>query len=88
MRRARMSDRSQRIARRGHSFVDVIDGETVSGLLFGSFQRDVTAQFVPIQESLAKADMLNIWTTPVGSAVFAIPPGCAEGGFVGETLFI
>ncbi len=87
MRRARMSDRSQRIARRGHSFVDVIEGETVSGLLFGSFQRDVTTQFVPIQESLAAADLLNIWTTPVGSAVFAIPPGCAEGGFVGETLF-
>ncbi|MEY5016998.1 MAG: hypothetical protein RL431_47 [Actinomycetota bacterium] len=87
MRRARMSDRSQRIARRGHSFVDIIDGATVSGLLFGSFQRDVTAQFVPIQQSLAAADLLNIWTTPVGSAVFAIPPGCAEGGFVGETLF-
>ena len=87
MRRARMADRTQRIARRGHSFVDIIDGVTVSGLLFGSFQRDVTAQFVPIQESLAAADLLNIWTTPVGSAVFAIPPGCAEGGFVGETLF-
>ena len=87
MRRARMADRSQRIARRGHSFVDTIDGATVSGLLFGSFQRDVTAQFVPIQRSLDQVDLLNTWTTPVGSAVFAIAPGCSEGGFIGETLF-
>ena len=26
----------------------------------------------------------NVWL--IGSAVFAVPPGCAEGGFVGETL--
>ena len=31
--------------------------------------------------------MLNEWTTPIGSAVYAIPPGCAEGGFVGDVLF-
>jgi dye decolorizing peroxidase len=31
--------------------------------------------------------MLNQWTTPIGSAVFAIPPGCAKGGYVGQQLF-
>ncbi|SNQ49443.1 hypothetical protein FRACA_3300004 [Frankia canadensis] len=35
---------------------------------------------------LAELDLLNEWVTPIGSAVFAIPPGCAAGGFVGETL--
>ena len=56
-----------------------------SGLIFGSWQADVTRQFVPIQESLAQADLLNTWTRTIGSAVFAIPPGCAEGGYIGDS---
>lgn len=48
---------------------------------------DVDRQFLPIQRRLAESDMLNEWTTPVGSAVYAVPPGCAEGGFVGDALF-
>jgi dye decolorizing peroxidase len=47
----------------------------------------VERQFVPIQRRLDELDMLNTWTVPVGSAVFAVPPGCAEGGFVGDVLF-
>ena len=31
--------------------------------------------------------MLNTWTVPIGSAVFAIPPGCESGGFIGDVLF-
>ena len=57
-----------------------------SGLIFAAFQADVDAQFVPMQQRLAELDLLNEWTIPIGSAVFAVPPGCAEGGFVGETL--
>ncbi|CAO5238621.1 hypothetical protein FAGKG844_250040 [Frankia sp. AgKG'84/4] len=57
-----------------------------SGLLFASYQADVSSQFVPIQRRLEELDLLNEWITPVGSAVFALPPGCARGGFVGETL--
>ena len=52
-----------------------------------SYQQSVAKQFVPLQQRLAELDALNQWTTPIGSAVFLIPPGCAEGGFVGETLF-
>lgn len=58
-----------------------------SGLLFLAYQADVDTGFVPVQQRLSELDLLNQWTTPVGSAVFAIPPGCAEGGFIGETLF-
>ncbi len=58
-----------------------------SGLLFASYQADVDRQFLPIQRRLDESDMLNEWTTPIGSAVYAIPPGCAEGGFIGESLF-
>ena len=58
-----------------------------AGLLFLAYQADVDEGFVPVQRRLDELDLLNQWTTPVGSAVFAIPPGCAEGGFIGETLF-
>ena len=49
---------------------------------------NIDRQFLPIQERLAQADLLNEWTSPVGSTVWAIPPGASEGGFVGQTLFM
>ena len=61
-------------------------GISDAGLLFASYQADVDAQFVPIQRRLDDLDLLNTWTTPIGSAVFAVPPGCRDGGFIGETL--
>lgn len=57
-----------------------------SGLIFTSFQADVTKQYVPIQQRLADVDILNEWTTPIGSAVFAVPPGCERGSFLGAPL--
>lgn len=58
------------------------------GLIFVSFQADVDRQFVPIQKSLDELDLLNKWTTPIGSATFAVPSGCPDGGFIGQDLFI
>lgn len=89
MRRARSDHPDQRFHRRAYNYDDVPTGESVSnsGLLFASFQADTTAQFVPVQQRLSDLDLLNEWTTPIGSAVFAIPPGCKPGGFIGETLF-
>ncbi|ALJ19831.1 Dyp-type peroxidase [Microbacterium sp. No. 7] len=89
LRRARPDDERQRIFRRSYNYDDVPHAGEVSnsGQIFVSFQADVDAQFTPIQRRLAELDLLNEWTTPIGSAVFAVPPGCAEGGFVGETLF-
>ena len=88
LRRARSDDPRQRIFRRSYNFDDAPSGDQISssGLLFLAYQADVDAQFVPLQQRLDQLDLLNEWTTPVGSAVFAIPPGCAEGGFIGETL--
>jgi dye decolorizing peroxidase len=88
VRRARGDDPTQRIFRRAYSYDDAPTGAEVSdsGLIFVSFQADVDRQFTPLQQRLADLDLLNEWTTPVGSSVFAVPPGCAEGGFVGETL--
>lgn len=89
IRRARSENTAERIHRRGYNYDErPADGSVSrSGLLFASYQADVDAQFVPLQERLDRLDLLNKWTTPIGSAVFALPPGCAPGGFVGEALF-
>ena len=57
-----------------------------AGLLFAAFQADPVRQFVPMQQRLATGDLLNFWTTPIGSAVFAILPGPAEGEILGQAL--
>ncbi|HMJ72971.1 MAG TPA: iron uptake transporter deferrochelatase/peroxidase subunit [Solirubrobacterales bacterium] len=78
-----------RILRRGYSFTDGVDeslGELEAGLFFLCFQRDPQRQFVPIQRRLGSNDALNEYIKHVGSAVFAIPPGARQGGYVGETL--
>jgi len=90
MRRARPENPRQRIYRRGYNYDAAPEpGGPVSnaGQIFVAFQADVAAQFVPIQQRLDQLDLLNEWTTPIGSAVFAVPPGAREGGFVGEELF-
>ncbi|MFV9426542.1 Dyp-type peroxidase [Microbacterium sp. S1037] len=88
LRRSRSDDPAERIFRRGYNYDQTPPAGEVSdaGLVFVSFQADVDRQFVPIQQRLDQLDLLNQWTTPIGSAVFAVPPGCAEGGFIGEGI--
>ncbi|MDE3721279.1 Dyp-type peroxidase [Nocardiopsis sp. N85] len=86
VRRARTGDPGERIFRRGYNY-DLRDhGTPEAGLLFAAFQADPVRQFVPIQRRLDELDLLNEWVTTVGSAVFAVPPGCEEGDYVGRTL--
>lgn len=98
VRRARPDDATQRIFRQTYNYdipvspaagEDAVGGRGAqvsnSGILFASFQANPTLQFVPIQQRLADADLLNTWTTPIGSAVFAIPP--TGGEFPGQALF-
>lgn len=88
VRRARSDNPNEVIFRRAYNYEGEQDTATASnaGQVFAAFQADVDKQFVPIQQRLDELDMLNLWTTPVGSSVFAIPPGCSEGGYIGETL--
>jgi len=88
IRRAHVADPGARILRRIYNYDEGVspDGTADTGLLFASYQADIARQFIPIQERLAEADLLNEWTTPIGSAVFAIPPGCDPNGWIGETL--
>ncbi|NII51381.1 MULTISPECIES: iron uptake transporter deferrochelatase/peroxidase subunit [Frigoribacterium] len=76
------------LLRRGYNFVDGNDqlGRLDAGLFFLCFQRDPRRQFVPIQTALSRNDRMNEYLKHVGSAIFAVPPGASEGGWVGETL--
>jgi deferrochelatase/peroxidase EfeB len=78
------------ILRRGYSFTDgVVEelGELDAGLFFICFQRNPKTQFEAIQRRLGSIDALNEYIKHTSSAVFAIPPGASEGGYVGEGLF-
>ncbi|MBF6468368.1 Dyp-type peroxidase [Nocardia beijingensis] len=88
--RAHHTHDGERFLRRGYNYDDAPPpgGISNSGLLFVAYQRDVDTQFLPVQRRLAEFDALNVWTTPIGSAVFAIPPGVASpGGYLGQSLF-
>ena len=86
--RARVTDPGLKILRRPYNYDGAPNalGHPDAGLIFAAYQRDIARQFVPIQQRLADKDLLNEWITPIGSAVFAIPPGCAEGGWIGERV--
>lgn len=88
VRRARSDNPDERFLRRVYSYDDppVTGALSNSGLLFVTFQADVTRQFVPIQQRLADLDLLNRWTSPVGSAVFVVPPGAMPGTYLGQGL--
>ncbi|MBT2226410.1 Dyp-type peroxidase [Nonomuraea sp. NEAU-A123] len=88
IRRAHVTDPGLRILRRPYNYDEGLtpDGKSDSGLLFASYQADIDRQFVPIQRNLGKGDLLNEWVTPIGSAVFAIPPGCTPEGWIGDSL--
>lgn len=82
IRRAHSVDPSERIVRRAMNYDDGHE----AGLLFGCYQRDPLTQFVPIQQRLDEADLLNEWVTHTGSAVFAILPGFVSGETLGGSL--
>ena len=84
VRRARTDDPRQRFLRRSYNYDDGAGRE--AGLVFVTFQADVGAQFVPVQRRLDELDLMNTWTTPIGSAVFVVPPGPAPGEHVGQRL--
>lgn len=58
-----------------------------AGLIFIAHQSDPRSGFIPINEKLSKFDMMNQFTTHIGSAVFACPPGAKKGSYIGAELF-
>ncbi|HEY0951657.1 iron uptake transporter deferrochelatase/peroxidase subunit, partial [Nocardioides sp.] len=78
-----------RMLRRGYNFVDGTDslGGLNAGLFFIAFVRDPDTHFIPIQNKMAKSDAMMEYLKVTGSALFAVPPGAAEGEYVGQALF-
>ncbi len=77
------------LLRRGYSFTDGTDpetGELVAGLFFLAYQQDPRRQFVPLQRILGTSDAMNEYISHTSSGLFAIPPGYAAGGMIGQTL--
>lgn len=87
IRLAKAASTDRQILRRPYNYDDSGASGTDMGQIFMSFQADLADQYLPVQQRLADADLLNEWTTPVGSAVFAILPGCQEGQRLGEGIF-
>jgi len=78
-----------KILRRGYSFTDGVDpvtGQLDAGLFFICFQSDPATGFIPVQRNLA-TDALNEYIKHTSSALFACPPGPADGQFWGQQLF-
>jgi dye decolorizing peroxidase len=58
-----------------------------AGLLWTAYCANLTEQYVPVQRALDEGDLLNLWTTPVGSSVWIIPSGFGEGKILAAGLF-
>lgn len=75
------------ILRRPFNFDDgYTDDRPDAGLIFIAFAADPDAQYRPIQQRLSKSDVMNIWLTTIGSAVFAVPAGVSQGEYLGQAL--
>ncbi|POR47884.1 deferrochelatase/peroxidase EfeB [Paraburkholderia eburnea] len=95
----RASNDGAQILRRSYSYNDSTnfyierwppwrqETEYDAGLIFVAHQADPRKGFIPINEKLAKFDMMNQFTTHVGSAIFACPPGAKPGSYIGAELF-
>jgi dye decolorizing peroxidase len=87
---ARLSHHSEndgrQIFRKGLNYVHDNGPNRESGLIFLSYQADVAGQFLPLLARLDAADALNEWTTTIGSAVFALPPGFQPGTWLAQDL--
>ncbi len=78
-----------RILRRGYNFVDGSTplGRLDAGLFFVAFVNDPRTSYIPMQNRLAKQDLLSEYLRHTGSGLFAVPPGAQPGGHVGDRLF-
>jgi deferrochelatase/peroxidase EfeB len=77
------------ILRRGYNFTDgTTDRGTLdAGLFFIAYTSDPDLHFIPLQSNLAANDSLNEYIQHTGSALFAVPPGVADGDYIGSALF-
>ncbi|MFB9839340.1 Dyp-type peroxidase, partial [Actinoallomurus acaciae] len=82
------SNNGAAILRKGFSYFDGYrpDGAPDAGLLFMAFQADPREGFTRIQQRLSGADDLSRFLRHESSALFAVPPGCRGGRYLGQEL--
>lgn len=82
------NNRGAAMLRRAFSYHDgfLDDGAPDAGLLFIAWQADPLKGFVPVQRKLDRGDGLSRFLRHEASALFAVPGGCEEGGYVGQHL--
>lgn len=86
-----------RMLRRGYNYTDGSDGlgRLDAGLFFIAFVRDPATQYIPMQNTLARDDLMSEYLRHTGSGLWAVPPGVpagaalggADGAYVGQGLF-
>ena len=88
IRRATPSNPNERFFRRPFNYEVGVSAEGTPdvGLLWTAYMRNME-QYIPVQTRLAGFDLLNQWTTPIGSSVFAIASGIKPGEIIAEKLF-
>ena len=76
------------ILRRPFSYYNGLraDGSPDAGLMFLAFQADPSTGFTVIQQRLSGADTLSTFIKHEASGLFAVLPGCEDGGYLGQTL--
>lgn len=79
----------QRMLRRAYNFIEGTDsmGHLSAGLFFIAYVSAPSVNFTPIQMKLAHRDKMNEYVRYESKAVFACPPGLAEGEDWGTALF-
>lgn len=78
-----------KLLRRGYNFTDGTDtlARLDAGLFFIAFVRDPGKHYVPMQSRMSQNDGLMEYLQHRGSGLWAVPPGIAEGEYVGQALF-
>ena len=78
-----------RMLRRGYNFVDGSTGlgRLDAGLFFIAYVCDPRTHYIPVQMKIARGDGMSEYLRHTGSGLFAVPPGVAPGGFLGQALF-
>lgn len=63
------------------------DNEPDVGLLWTAYAKNLEQQYLPVQRRLEQFDLLNKWTTPIGSSVWVLARGAKPGEILAEQLF-
>ena len=88
IRRASPTNLRERFFRRPFNYDEGTsrDGTPELGMLWTAYMAELN-QYIPVQQRLADFDLLNMWTVPIGSSVWAIPGGVGESEIIAERLF-